>query len=139
MAKHLQLDIVTPEKVTFSDAVESVSLPAWEGEMGVLPGHMPFVAALKAGELRYVAEGKTHLLAISGGFAEVGEGKVVVLAETAEMAEEIDQKRAELKMAERSGEIKSRKMTGDELEAIRANLMKEIVRLKVADKMRKRV
>jgi F-type H+-transporting ATPase subunit epsilon len=138
MAKTLHLDIVTPEKPTASLDVEEVSLPAAEGEMGVLPGHMPYVTALRAGELRYHKDGKVELLAISGGFAEVRGDSVLVLAETAEMAAEIDVKRAEAKITEKSQAIKAQAMNPADIDRMRAELLKEIVRMKVADKAGKR-
>jgi F-type H+-transporting ATPase subunit epsilon len=138
MAKHLQLDIVTPEKITFSENVDSVSLPAAQGEMGVLPDHMPYVTELKAGELRYTKDGKSELLAISGGFAELHGNKVVVLAETAELAAEIDLKRVEMKVDEKAKALKDHKLNPVEMDTLRANMLKELVRMKVAEKMRKR-
>ena len=138
MAKTLHLDIVTPEKPTASLEVEEVSLPAAEGEMGVLPGHMPYVTALKPGELRYHKDGKVELLAISGGFAEVRGDSVLVLAETEEMAVEIDVKRAENKIREASQAIKAQSMEQVDVDKMRAELMMEIVRLRVGNKAGKR-
>ncbi len=138
MAKTLHLDIVTPEKPTTSADVEEVSLPASEGEMGVLPGHMPYVTALKPGELRYRKDGKTELLAVSGGFAEVRGDSVLVLAETADLAAEIDVKRAENKIQETRQAIKAQAMDPMDVDRMRAELMMEIVRMKVGNKAQKR-
>ena len=138
MAKTLHLDIVTPEKPTTSLDVEEVTLPAAEGEMGVLPGHMPYVTSLKPGELRYHKDGKVELLAISGGFAEVRGDAVLVLAETAEMAAEIDVKRAENKIREASQAIKAQSMEQVDVDKMRAEMMMEIVRLRVGNKAGKR-
>ena len=137
MAKTLHLDIVTPEKPTTSAEVDEVTLPASEGEMGVLPGHMPYVTALRAGELRYNKDGKTELLAISGGFAEVSGDKVLVLAETAEIAAEIDVRRAEQKVHQKSEAIKGATMSPAEIDRMRADLVKDMVRMKVAAKGKK--
>jgi F-type H+-transporting ATPase subunit epsilon len=86
----LQLDIVTPEKTVFSDAVDYVYLPGADGEIGVLPMHAGLVTALKPGELRYMHEGKVVTLAIGSGFAEVTQTKVVVLTDMALGEAEID-------------------------------------------------
>ena len=132
MAKQIQLEIVTPERITFSEPVEQVTVPGVEGELGVLPGHMPLVTALGQGELRYHQGGKVERLAVSGGFAQVQPNKVVVLAETAEMSAEIDLARAEAAVKEKSDRLKSAKLDADQAARIQASLMKELVRMKVA-------
>ena len=86
----LHLDIVTPEKKVFSDAVDNVYLPGADGEIGVLPMHAGLVTALKPGELRYMHDGKVVTLAIGSGFAEVTQTKVVVLTDMALGEAEID-------------------------------------------------
>ena len=90
----LRLDIVTPDKVVLSTDVEYVSAPGAEGEFGVLPGHAPLLSALSVGELYYRADNKTYWAFIAGGFAEVSDDKVTILAESAELASEIDVDRA---------------------------------------------
>jgi F-type H+-transporting ATPase subunit epsilon len=138
MPKTIQLDIVTPEKVTFSAAVESVSLPGEMGELGVLPGHMPLVTVLKAGELRFTLAGEVQYLAVSGGYAEINPKKVVVLAETAEMAGEIDESRAQMDAQAKGQKLKGQKLSNEEMNRIRASMIKELVRMKVAMKRKKR-
>ena len=91
----LHLDIVTPEKKVFSDAVDNVYLPGAEGEIGVLPQHAGLVTALKPGELRYAHQGKVVILAIGSGFAEITQEKVVVLTDMALGEAEIDELSAE--------------------------------------------
>lgn len=91
----LQLDIVTPEKKVFSDAVENVYLPGADGEIGVLPMHAGLVTALKPGELRYLHNGHVTILAIGSGFAEITQTKVVVLTDMALGEAEIDIQTAE--------------------------------------------
>jgi F-type H+-transporting ATPase subunit epsilon len=102
----LQLDIVTPEKMIFSDVVENVYLPGADGEMGILPMHAGMVIALKPGELRYLFRSKVEMLAIGSGFAEITQTKVVVLTDSALGEAEIDEgtmeaaiKRAEAQLA----------------------------------------
>jgi F-type H+-transporting ATPase subunit epsilon len=91
----LHLDIVTPEKKVFSDAVDNVYLPGADGEIGVLPMHAGLVTALKPGELRYLHKGQVVTLAIGSGFAEVTQTKVVVLTDMALGEAEIDELSAE--------------------------------------------
>lgn len=91
----LHLDIVTPEKKVFSDAVDNVYLPGADGEIGVLPMHAGLVTALKPGELRYLHKGQVVTLAIGSGFAEITQTKVVVLTDMALGEAEIDEQSAE--------------------------------------------
>jgi len=94
MSRSLQLDIITPDRVVLREAVDYVSMTGVEGEFGVLPGHIPFLSALKIGPAHYIRDGKTGYFCVSGGFAEVAENTVLVLADAAELAGEIDAQRA---------------------------------------------
>ncbi|CAM2930085.1 F0F1 ATP synthase subunit epsilon [Paenibacillus sediminis] len=88
------LEIVTPERVVFSQQVDSLIVRGVEGELGILPGHIPMVTPLKVAPID-VKVGKDHLtFAVNGGFVEVRKDKVVVLAESAELSSEIDVERA---------------------------------------------
>lgn len=91
----LHLDIVTPERMIFSDFVDNVYLPGADGELGVLPQHAGLVTALKPGELRYLHDGKVVILAIGSGFAEITQTDVVVLTDMALGEGEIDIAQAE--------------------------------------------
>jgi F-type H+-transporting ATPase subunit epsilon len=93
--KRLTLELVTPEKVAWSAPADFVVLPALEGEMGVLPGHAPYLVQLAPGEVRVTDKGETRRFAVSGGFAEVKDDKVELFAETAEMSDQIDAARAQ--------------------------------------------
>src|SRR4029078_13295736 len=86
---------VTPERLAYQDEVDSVVLPGSEGELGVLPHHAPLVSTLGAGELRLRKGGEEESFAIVGGFLQVLPDKVVVMAETADMASEIDLEKAQ--------------------------------------------
>src|SRR5437867_11894944 len=89
------LTVVTRErKIVETDAVEVV-LPAYDGEIGVLPGHAPLLALLKVGVMRYRTNGTSHSMVLSWGFAEILQDRVVVMAETARLPEEIDAASAE--------------------------------------------
>ena len=86
--------MTTPERVALQAEAEFVVLPALDGEMGILPGHAPFLVQLKPGEVRVTRGGEVERFAVSGGFAEIKDNKVSLFAETAEMAETIDAERA---------------------------------------------
>ena len=86
----LLLEIVTPERQLFADEVDSVVCPGVEGELGVLPHHAPLLTTLGVGELRIRRHGEEEYFAIAGGFLQVRPDKVVVMAETADIASEID-------------------------------------------------
>jgi F-type H+-transporting ATPase subunit epsilon len=86
----LNLEIVTPEKRVLNETVDSVTIPAANGEVGILPNHSPLISALKSGVLAYTKGGTTQRLVVSGGFVEVGADKVSVLTDIAETAEEIN-------------------------------------------------
>ncbi|TDA69743.1 MAG: F0F1 ATP synthase subunit epsilon [Clostridia bacterium] len=129
--KGLELKIVTPERVLMQTEAEAVVVPAELGYLGVLPGHAPLLAALKAGVIRYRREGQMRSLAVSGGFMEVASNRVVVLADTAETAEEIDVTRAE-RARERA--VRRLRDRGKELDVARAELalQRALARLKAA-------
>jgi len=95
MENALQLEVVTPDKQVVSRAVDYVSAPGVEGEFGVLPNHVNLLSALAIGILRFNVDGKTQNVFISSGFADVSDNRVTVLAEAAELAEDIDQARAQ--------------------------------------------
>ncbi len=92
----MKLEIVTAEKLVYSEEVSGVVAPGMEGELGILPHHAPLLTVLQPGELRIMKQGQEDAyLAVSGGFLEVMANKVVVLADTAERAEEINEARAQ--------------------------------------------
>jgi F-type H+-transporting ATPase subunit epsilon len=91
----LHLEIVTPEKLAFEDDVDMVMCPGIEGELGVLPHHAPLLTTLGVGELRIRRGGAEESFAIAGGFPQIRPDKVVVMAETADLASEIDLEAAE--------------------------------------------
>lgn len=100
MASSFLLDIVTPEKTVLSEPAVSLTLPGAAGSFGVLAGHAPLLADLGVGEcLVKLASGQQHTLVLSGGFADVTREKVTVLADTAELDNEIDVSRAEAALA----------------------------------------
>jgi F-type H+-transporting ATPase subunit epsilon len=96
MAREFALSIVAPDRAVLDEPVQAVVLPGSEGYFGILAGHVPVIASLKAGFIQYTdVPGQTHYVAVSGGFVEVNAGRVSVLADTAEPAKEIDVAQAE--------------------------------------------
>ena len=130
----LQLEIVTPEKLAFQDEVDAVVLPGSEGELGVLPHHAPLISTLGAGELRLRKGGEEEAFAIVGGFLQVLPDKVVVMAETADMASEIDLERAQEARRKAEEALESGYVEGADLSAARAALQAALTRIRVAER-----
>jgi F-type H+-transporting ATPase subunit epsilon len=95
VADRLVLEIATPTRLLVSETVDEVVAPGVEGYFGVLPGHAPFLTTLGIGELTYRIGREEYHLALAGGFAEVRNDKVIILADTAERPEDVDRDRAE--------------------------------------------
>jgi F-type H+-transporting ATPase subunit epsilon len=130
----LQLEIVTPEKLAYQGEVDSVQLPGSEGELGVLPHHAPLVSTLGAGELRLRKGTEDEFFAIVGGFLQVLPDKVVVMAETADMASEIDLEKAEEARRKAEQALESGFVEGADLAAARAALQTALLRIRVAER-----
>jgi len=94
MAEALELEVVTPERQVVREETSEVQIPAKNGYLGVLPGHAPLLSQLGIGYLSYIVAGRRKYLSVHGGFVEVLPGRVRVLADVAERAEEIDVERA---------------------------------------------
>jgi len=130
----LLLEIVTPEKLAYSDEVDSVQLPGSEGELGVLPHHAPLISTLGAGELRLRKGGQEESFAIVGGFVQVFPDKVVVMAETADMASEIDLEKPQEARRKAEQVLESGFVEGADLAAARAALQASLIRIRVAER-----
>ena len=130
----LLLEIVTPERLAYSDEVDSVQLPGIEGELGVLPHHAPLVSTLGVGELRIRKGGTEEFFAIAGGFLQVLPDKVIVLAETADMASEIDLGKAQEARREAEKALESGYHEGADLSTARAALQTALLRERVAQR-----
>jgi F-type H+-transporting ATPase subunit epsilon len=130
----IQLEIVTPERLAYAETVDSVQLPGVEGELGVLPGHAPLVSMLGVGELRIRKGGVEESFAIVGGFLQVRPDKVVVMAETADMASEIDLETAQEARREAERALESGFQEGADLSAARAALQQALLRIRVAER-----
>jgi F-type H+-transporting ATPase subunit epsilon len=129
----IQLDIVTPERLAFSEEVDAVNVPGIEGELGILPHHAPLVSTLGVGELRIRRGSTEESFAIFGGFLQVLPDKVVVLAETADMASEIDLAKAEEARREAEKALETGYHEGVDLAAARAALQLALLRIRVAE------
>ncbi len=136
MAEKLELEVVTPDRLVAKETVDIVMAVGALGEFGILPNHIPFLTTLQPGELRYRKGNQLEYMAITGGFAEVSENKVTILAEAAERAREIDVDRAR-----RAKERAERRLAMAKTEAIdflraEAALKRALVRLKISEKTR---
>ncbi len=133
----LKLDIVTAERVVYSDEADVVVAPGIDGQLGILPHHAPLMTTLQPGELRVRKGGEEFSLAISGGFLEVRPDRVIILADAAERAEEIDVSRAE--EAKRRAEERLRQPTPEvDVAQADAAMRRALARLQVVDQRRKR-
>jgi len=128
----INFKIVTPERVVYESEVNQVSLPTVQGEITVLPNHISLVAVLKPGELM-VKKGKEEVvMAVSGGMIEVAKNKVVVLADTAEQAHEIDEQRAQEAKDRALKLMKEKSKEEVDYTTLAIQIEKELARLKVA-------
>ncbi|MBA2374009.1 MAG: F0F1 ATP synthase subunit epsilon [Chloroflexi bacterium] len=132
----IQLEIVTPERLAYSDEVDSVVVPGTLGELGILPHHAPLVSTLGVGELRIRKGGSEESFAIVGGFLQVRPDKVVVMAETADLASEIDVAKAEEARREAEKALEGGYQEGADLAAARAALQQALMRIRVAERRR---
>lgn len=105
----LTLEIVTPDARVYSDTIDTVVIPTVEGEVGILPGHIPLLTKIEHGELRVTKGTNTELLAVSGGFVEVENDRVHVLAEHAITEEKIDEKAVEAALQRAEKELEEAK------------------------------
>ncbi len=127
----LHLEIVTAEKMVYQDDVDMVIAPAADGEVGILPHHAPLLTTLQVGELRVKKGGSEQSLLIAGGFMEVSNGRVTVLADAAEHAEDIDVQRAE-EARRRAQESLANRSSGESELAAQAAMRRATVRIRIA-------
>lgn len=129
----INFKIVTPERTVFEGEIDQSTLPVADGEVTILPSHRSYIAALKPGEIFLRKGNDDFSFSVSGGFIEFADNNLVVLADTAERAEEIDMARAEVGR-KRAEELKQQQISMDESEYARvaAAIEKETARLRVA-------
>jgi F-type H+-transporting ATPase subunit epsilon len=133
----IKLDVVTAERQVYSDEVDILVVPGVEGELGILPHHIPLMTILKAGEMRARKGSEELFWAISGGFLEVQPDRIIVLADTAERDDEIDLSRAEAARHRAEERLKERTPAVD-ISRAEAALQRSMVRLRVAQRRRRR-
>jgi F-type H+-transporting ATPase subunit epsilon len=128
----LQLDVITPERRLLSEQVDAATVPGLGGELGVLPGHTPLISQLKTGVLSYTRGGETRRLLVSGGFVEVNDDRVSVLADFAEFPEEVDAARARTERDEAERQLAGFTGAPEELAAVSEQLERAGARLQLA-------
>jgi F-type H+-transporting ATPase subunit epsilon len=133
----LHLEIVTPERRAFEDDVDMVVCPGIEGELGVLPHHAPLLTTLGVGELRIRKGSSEESFAIAGGFLQVRPDRVVVMAETADLASEIDLESAERARREAELALSEGFTEPADLARARAALQTALLRIRVAERRRR--
>ena len=133
----MRLEIVTAERVVYSEDVSLLVAPGIDGELGILPRHAPLLTLLRPGEIRVVKDDEESLMAVSGGFLEVIGNKVTILADTAERVDEIDVQRAE-EALQRARDRVAAGSTEMDLERAIASMRRSQARLKAARRRRPR-
>ena len=136
MAKKFKVEIVTPEKLVFSEEVESLVVPAERGYLGVLAGHAPLLCALQAGEIKMVRDGAESWYTTAGGFMEIAGGKASLLTDSAEPVAEIDIPRAQ-EAVQRAKERLATSGKGVDRDRAQAALDRAQNRLRAASKRKK--
>jgi len=132
-----RLELVTAERLVYSNDVNMVIAWGIEGQLGILPHHAPLMTMLQPGELIVKKGDEEFYLAVTGGFLEVRPDKVIILADACERADEIDLARAQ-EARRRASELMEAPPAGVELATAEAALRRSMVRLKVAERMRRR-
>ena len=128
----LQLDVITPQRRLLSEQAEAVTVPGLGGELGILPGHTPLISALQTGVLSYTQGQTVRRLLVSGGFVEVSDDRVSVLADLAELPEEVDATKARAERDEAERLLGSFTGSPEELADVRARLDRASTRLQLA-------
>ncbi len=128
----LRLEIVTPDQVVLSTDVDYVGAPGVDGEFGVLAGHIPLLTALSIGTLLYRNGNVEDLVFVAGGFAEVANNKVTILAQAAELAENIDIERAERAKARAEERLSKKQQDGIDIARAELALKRAVMRLNIA-------
>ena len=131
----INLEIVTPEKKVVSESVDSVSVPTAKGEIGIMPNHAPLISTLRSGVLKYSKSGATSEMVVSGGFVEVGTDKVSVLADIAEITDDIDIESARSEREEAQKLLGEWKGSEEDFEIELERLEKAQARLQLTGKM----
>ena len=134
MADKIQLEVVTPERRVLAESVDMVTVPGFGGELGILPGHTPLISQLQTGVLTYTQDGKSFPLHVSGGFVEVRDDHVSVLAEVAERPDEIDAARAKQSRDQLEKQINAWTGSEDDLAIAKTEFERSVVRMQLASR-----
>lgn len=137
MAK-IKLDVVTAEREVFSEDVDSVVAPGVEGQLGILPHHAPLMTMLQPGELLVRQEGAEIYLTITGGFLEVRPDRIIILADAAERAEDIDVSRAEEAKKRAEERLHQRREAGIDVAQAELALRRATIRIRAVERSRRR-
>ena len=129
MAEYLQLNLVTPEKQVVNEEVDQVNVPGSEGDLGILYDHAPIITNLRPGPLSYQKGNETTQLIVSGGYLEVTDNRVIILAETAEFLDEVDRDRAEKAKSEAEAILSKTDLGEDEFKEAQNDLFRALARL----------
>ena len=129
MSQKLTLSVVTPEKQLVSEEVDQVNAPGSEGDFGVLYDHAPILTNLRAGQLSYENDGESTALVISGGYLEVTDNRVTILAESGEFLHEIDRERAERARSKAEERLSNPDLSEEEFSETQKKLFRAIARL----------
>ena len=129
----LQLSVVTPERLVVNEEVDQVNVPGVEGDLGILYDHAPILTTMRPGQFSYESVGEksreTVKMVVSGGYLEVTDNRVIVLAEAVEFLDEIDQERARVSLAQAEELLSSTDLSDDEFEEAQSKLFRAIARL----------
>ncbi len=129
MTEKLTLSVVTPEKQLIAEEVDQVNVPGTEGDLGILYDHAPILTLLRPGQLSYEKDGETVVLVVSGGYLEVTDNRVTILAETGEFLSEIDRERAERAHAQAEELLGKSDISEEEFIEAQKKLFRAIARL----------
>lgn len=133
----LQLDIITPEKSVYSDTIDALVIPTTSGEITILPNHIPLVSQVASGEIIVKKKDKEQRIAITGGFLEISNNKITVLADYAVRSEEIELAKAE-EAKKRAEKMVAEKIGKEDFAEAEAQLRKSLLELRVATKRKHR-
>ena len=129
MSQKLILSVVTPQKQLISEAVDQVNAPGSEGDFGILYDHAPFLTNLRSGQLSYENDGESTTLVIGGGYLEVTDNRVTILAETGEFVHEIDRERAERARSKAEERLSNPDLSEEDFSKAQKKLFRAIARL----------
>jgi F-type H+-transporting ATPase subunit epsilon len=137
MNKKIKLEIITPEAVAFQDTVDAVVLPALNGYLGVLPGHAPLITAIEPGALKLTVNGAVAYYAVGGGYAEIRPDRVRVFAEEADTADQIDIEQSKLDAEKLKARMHQESLPDKEFEKAAMALKLNLVRMKLAHRVKR--